>query len=144
MVVKVGLFLDITQCYTHKLVCILRRKLNKKNPYNQGWSVACSNINSHSYSDHLFVIAWTLSCTSCIILRPFPRSFCSLHRTNTKSLYLSFTILLHFRFDIFRCFGSSPHSLYTLGLQLGLGFYGIFGHLCYFLCLGLGPRFFYI
>ena len=58
-------------------------------------------------------------------------------KVETKSLHISFTISLHFSLDIFPCFGYSPHSLYTLGIHLDLGFDGSFGHLCYLLCLGL-------
>ena len=68
--------------------------------------------------------AWTLSCPSHISLRPCPRSFYTLCRTKTKSLHLSFTISLHFSFDIFPCFKYIPNSLYTLGLHLDLGFDG--------------------
>ena len=82
--------------------------------YNQCWSVACSNIYIHSYSYHIFLNAWYLSCPSHLSLRPCPHSFYTLCRTKTNSLHPSFTISLHFSFDIFPCFGYSPHSIYTL------------------------------
>ena len=79
---------------------MLRTKLKRTNPYNQSWSVAWSNISSHSYSYHLFVISLPLSFPSRIILHTCPCSFYTLRRTKTKSIHLSFAILLHLSFEI--------------------------------------------